>query len=338
MNGGLIEILPEYVIYGFYAVVAFVAGMILLSIWKNISPAAPGIPLGYYEVIGRYAGGSLMKRIQGTLVDSTHLFLNPEITNKFKKYVLKNIKEASKKNPNSKKASQLLLLEKPFMKYPLEKTVRIIVTRDRFWKKHILVQWGYVDKPLIDYAMHEDRGKFTLSTGLITRGVITGVIHSLPDPWVIPKIGKCTVHLFLPDVRRGQFTPPPPWLAKIALYAPSIVELNELLESKDETIADLRKLLADVSRQNASATTGRDALLKVISIFSTERKSPEVEEALGQALGEGYSITDALMIGGPAALGAYLANYYGYEWFYGLLAGLAAGYFLYRYFKGRKRF
>ena len=93
-----------------------------------------------------------------------------------------------------------------------------------------------------------------------------------------------------------------------------------------------------MSRQNASATTGRDALLKVISIFSTERRSPEVEEALGEALGEErYGITDILMIGGPAALGAYLANYYGYEWFYGLLAGLAAGYFLHRYFKRRKR-
>jgi len=334
----LIEILPEYVIYGFYAVVAFVAGMILLSIWKNISPAAPGIPLGYYEVIGRYAGGSLMKRIQGTLVDSTYFFLNPELESKFKKYILKHIREVSKKKPNPKGASGLLPLEKQLMKFPLERAVRIIVTRDRLWKKHILVQWGYVDKPLIDYAMHEDKGKFTFSTGLITRGVITGTIHTLPEPWIIPKIGKCTVHLFLPDARREQFTAPPSWLAKIALYAPSIVELNELLESKDETIADLRRLLADVSRQNASATTGRDALLKVISIFSTERRSPEVEEALGEALGEErYGITDILMISGPAGLGAYLANYYGYEWFYGLLAGLAAGYFLYRYFKRRKR-
>ena len=78
--------------------------------------------------------------------------------------------------------------------------------------------------------------------------------------------------------------------------------------------------------------------MKVISIFSRERRSSEVEEALNEALGkERYGITDILMISGPAGLGAYLANYYGYEWFYGLLAGLAAGYFLYRYFKRRKR-
>jgi len=331
---GILEILPEYVIYGFYAVVAFVVGMILLSIWKNISPAAPGIPLGYYEIIGRYAGGSLMKRIQGTLVDATYFFLNPEIENKFKEYILKNIEAMSKKGNPGIKPSEALSIKNSLQKYRFSKACRIIVTRDRFWTKHVLVQWGYVDKPLIDYAVHEDRGKFTLSTGLITRGTITGTIKTLPDPWVIPKIGKCTVHLFLPDAKRGEFTAPPTWLAKVALFTPSIVEMTELIESKNETISDLRRLLADVSRQNAGATTGRDGLVKIISIFSTEGKPPpEVEEALGG----GFNIKDVVMVGGPAALGAYLANYYGYEWLYGALAGLAAGYFLYRYFKGRRR-
>jgi len=69
--------------------------------------------------------------------------------------------------------------------------------------------------------------------------------------------------------------------------------------------------------------------LKVISIFSRERRSSEVEEALNEALGkERYGITDILMIGGPAALEAYRANYYGYEWFYGLLTSLVTGRFL----------
>lgn len=107
------------------------------------------------------------------------------------------------------------------------------------------------------------------------------------------------------------------------------LSLLELIVFSDETITDLRMLLGDLSRQNASATTGRDALLKVISIFSRERRSSEVEEALNEALGEEhYGITDILMIGGPAALGAYLANYYGYEWFYGLLTSLVTGRFL----------
>jgi len=47
--------------------------------------------------------------------------------------------------------------------------------------------------------MHEERGKFTFSPDLINRGVITGTIKSFPDPWEIPKIGKCRVHLFKPD-------------------------------------------------------------------------------------------------------------------------------------------
>jgi hypothetical protein len=326
---GILEILPEYVIYGFYAVVTFVAVMIFLSIWKNISPAAPGIPLGYYEILGRYAGGNLMKRIQGTLVDATQIFLNPEVEPKFKKYIIRNLEASSKGNPGS----ELQALKTAFSRYPLGNACRIIVTRDRFWTKHVMIQWGYVDKPLTEYAMHEERGKFTFSAGLISRGVITGAIKTLPDPWEIPKLGKCRVHLFLPDAGRGEhFTAPPSWLAKIALYTPSVVEMSELMESKDEMIRDLHRQVSDLSRMVAGAATGRDAFIKILSIFSTEGKPPEEIESMIRP----FSMGDAVKIGIPAAIGAYLANYYGYEWFYGAIAGLATGYFLYRYFRGRR--
>ena len=323
MNG-ILEILPEYALYGFYAVVAGVAFLIALSFWKNIAPAAPGVILGYYEILGRYGGGSLMKRIQGTLVDSTHIFLNPEIEPKFKRYIIRNLDALSKKNPGS--PSELRSLRSQLIKYPLRKVCRIVVTRDRFWTKHVLVQWGYVDKPISEYAMHEERGKFTLSSGLITRGIITGALKTLPEPWEVPNLGKCRVHLFLPDAKRGEhFTAPPVFLAKIALYTPSVVEMNELLESKDEIIRDLRRLVAEVGEEVSRASTRRDAAVKALKGLSME-KAGEIE-ALGERR---MSIEDLILIGGPAGAGAYIANYLGYEWLYGALAGLIAGYFLYR--------
>jgi len=84
----IIEQLPLYALYAFSVVVAAVASLTALSFWRNISPAAPGVILGYYEVLGRYAGGSLIKRIQGTLVDASHFFLNPGVERKFKERVL----------------------------------------------------------------------------------------------------------------------------------------------------------------------------------------------------------------------------------------------------------
>jgi len=323
---GLLEILPEYILYGFYAVVAGLVFLIALSFWKNIAPAAPGIPLGYYEVIGRYAGGSLMKRIQGTLVDSTQIFLSPENQQRFKKFIIDRMDVALKKG-NPANAAEIRQLKMRLKAFPFQRACRIIVTRDRFFRKHILVQWRYVDKPLTEYAVYEDRGKFTFSAGLISRGVITGTIKTLPEPLVLPKLGKFHVHLFLPDVPRNEKPSEPPlWLAKIPLFMPSVAEVTELIESKDEQISELTRQLREMGKQVAASSTTRDAFWRILAVFSTEGKTSEMEKALGG----GFDAVDAVLVGGPIALAAYIANYFGYEWFYGAAAGLAVGYYLYR--------
>ncbi|MHA1711564.1 MAG: hypothetical protein ACTSUS_05820 [Candidatus Freyarchaeota archaeon] len=198
----IIELLPLYALYAFSATVIAVAGVVALSFWRNISPAAPGVILGYYEVLGRYTGGSLMKRIQGTLVDASHIFLNPGVERKFKERVLAYVESLSRKgNPEGSliSPSEIEGLKKSLRNYPLSKACRIIVTRDRFFTKHVLIQYSHVEKPVTEYAMHEEKGKFTFSSGLISRGVITGTIKSFPSHWEIPKIGKCRIHLFKPD-------------------------------------------------------------------------------------------------------------------------------------------
>ena len=324
-TGGIIEILPVYAIYGFYAAVAFVAAMIFLSFWRNISPAAPGVPLGYYEIVGRIGSG-FHKRIQGTLVDATSLFLNPETEPKFKKFILENLKEKG----GSEAKTLAALLEK----WSLDRLCRVVVTRDRFWTKHAILQWGYVDKPITELGTREmgekETGwKFSFSAGIVSKGMITGRMYTLPEPIILPKVGrvkihgKFNVHIFLPDAGRGDtFTPPPEWLGKLVLYIPSIVEMNELLESKDEIIKDLRRMVGEVGEEVSRAATRRDAAVKALKGLTMEQGGPEEEEELG--------VEDIAIIGGPAAIAAYIAHYLGYEWIYGAIAGLVLGYFLYR--------
>ena len=75
MNGFL-EYLPEIILYGVGAVFAFIGLLVVWIIWGNyMSPATEGVSMGYYHVLGCYAGGKLHKEIKGLLVDATHLFM-----------------------------------------------------------------------------------------------------------------------------------------------------------------------------------------------------------------------------------------------------------------------
>jgi len=60
LTPSFLESLPliAYVLLG-------VLGLIILwFVWRNLAPAAPGVSLGYYEIIGRYAGQKLFKRLR----------------------------------------------------------------------------------------------------------------------------------------------------------------------------------------------------------------------------------------------------------------------------------
>jgi len=69
--------------FGIAAIIGVVL-FILFLWWRANSAPAPGIPLGVYEVNGRYAGQTLHKRIKGVLVDCTGIFCAPEVMESFK--------------------------------------------------------------------------------------------------------------------------------------------------------------------------------------------------------------------------------------------------------------
>ncbi len=83
MAAPFLETLPliAYLMLGTIGLVA------LWFLWRIFAPAAPGVSLGYFEVIGRYAGQKLLKRLRGVLVECTPLFLNSELDRQFREII-----------------------------------------------------------------------------------------------------------------------------------------------------------------------------------------------------------------------------------------------------------
>jgi len=259
--------------YGLFPQVA-IAGLMLIigiavwMIWRNISPAAQGISLGYYETIGRYSGRKLLKRIKGTLVESTSLFLSTEMELVFKQVLNEDIDAILRKKDDA----DLRAAKASFENFELSKACRIIVTRDRMFGKQILIQWGHVDKPLSEFASHDPESKFTFGMGFLSQGVISGVINTLPQKWDIYKLGKVTVHLFLPDV--PQSTPykfPPEYLAKIALYVRSNVEIDHILKSMRDQLKEKDRELDQIQRDRSLMATEMDGQRTATRGFQTTK-------------------------------------------------------------------
>jgi len=97
--------LPKIALAGLAVVVA----VIIWSVWRSVSPAAPGISMGYLEILGRYGGGKMLKNIRGTLVDGTHLFLNPRVERLFRQMLIEDITNKLKLASAGKQTKQTKL-------------------------------------------------------------------------------------------------------------------------------------------------------------------------------------------------------------------------------------
>ncbi|MEM3761057.1 MAG: hypothetical protein QXZ02_08135 [Candidatus Bathyarchaeia archaeon] len=297
---------------------AFIIVLAVWMIWRNIAPAAPGISLGYYEIIGRYAGQKIIKRIKGTLVDATALFLNPQIENAFLEILKEDINEIE-----SRTKEKLDDVKKALQNTNLSNTCRIIVTREKMFTKHVLIQYGHVDKPLNAYAAYDPQSKFTLGFGFLTQGVITGEIHTLPQPWQIYKLGKVHVHLFKPDASKSDSEKnPPEHLAKLALYAPATVELTQIIKAKDEQLKEKQRELLKAGKEKSAQATLVDGLLTAIQAFTTKLKP---EEAI---LGKGFDVMDFVTLALPTLLGYVIAENLGTTPLVGVFFGLFIGAFI----------
>jgi hypothetical protein len=305
----ILEQLPSLMLY---LIVGGGLAVIAWSIWRRIAPAAQGLSLGYYEILGSYAGGKLVKRIKGTLVEATHSFMNPTIETKFKEILVDEMKRRNVAVTDEE--------QEKILKLDLSKLCRVIVTRAGEWRrKHVIMQIKYVDKSLSEYAKHEPENKFTLGTGFLSKGVITGELHTLSQSWNVPKLGLVTVHFLIPDVPKGEAeTQVPEWLAKIALFAPASVELNELIKSKDEQLKDKDRKLSDMGKDLSAMSTELDGMRRALKAFTTTGELPKF-------LPKAFDIVDMVAMGLPTLVGYYIAEQVSGYPVVGVFVGLMLG-------------
>jgi len=312
------EMLPQIAMAG----LALIIALVVWTVWRTLAPAAPGIPLGNYEIIGRYAGGRLKKSIQGMLIECTPLFMNEEMEPIFKELLLQDIDISLKREPNA----ELQSAREQFEKYPLSKSCHIIATREKLFRKHVIVQWGYVDKPLNAYASHDPEPKFSLIAGLTAKGTVYGRIRMLPD-YELYKLGKVKVSLFKPDpLEEGDETEEenklPECLAKTVLYASATVELKELVKSKDEQNRNLRKENAKMAAENSAMSSEMDTMRTAMSKFSTTGKLPK------SFAYQKFDLMDFVALSVPTLVGFYVADYSKFQPVVGVIFGLFVGAFL----------
>jgi len=324
----ILELLPQYILYIFFAIIAVIVALIVLSVWSNIAPAAPGVVLGYLEIIGTYAGGKLFKRFEGTVVDASNIFLNTQYEDEFKESLLADLKLLKEKNP------AILELEKvkdEFEKCHLNEMCRILVTRERLFDKHIFVQWGCLGA-LNEYAAKEEKPKFTLSNLFVSRGAVRGQLHSFPTRWEIEGVGTCQVHLFKPDTteatsKNEKLVEPPTFLAKVALNIPAVVEFKGQLKSWQEKYRDLRREYLKVLSATSTVATERDFYRSLSSKIGTE---PVLTPAPTPSPPKRWDWKDIALVGIPGLLSyVTFAQYYiEYNPLIGALVGLGIGLFL----------
>ena len=96
MNDWFFSFMAVFGVVTLIGVIAFIG-----FLWYKLhSSPGPGIVLGAYEIIGRYAGQKIHTRLKGMVVDATGFFCSSELTQAFKDMLcedmgrmLKGIKE-----------------------------------------------------------------------------------------------------------------------------------------------------------------------------------------------------------------------------------------------------
>ena len=323
MNG-IIEILPQYVLFAFFAVIAVIVALIVLSVWSNIAPAAPGDIKGYLKLVGRYAEGKLHTEIEGTIVDVTDLFLNPETQERFKTSLIEFWETT--KNPEIK-ISEIQEAKKLLETYPLNKVCRLLVTRERLFTKHFIVQVKRIAS-IETYGSKSEKPKFTFSDLFLNKGIVNGIIINDPGKTEVYKIGKCYIHTFIPD-SRGQDKEEPLSIysdfAKLSTAVPAVADLDRLVKTERErTMEQKRENQRLIS--NLRKAQNQAEYWKEIAIMKSGG-SP-----LSHPHGR-WEVKDIILLGAPAIAGYYIVSQYYVgvvDPLFGALVGLIAGYVIRR--------
>jgi len=313
------ELVPRIALAG----LAFIILFFVWLLWQNVAPAAPGISLGYYEVMGRYAGKKLLKRLKGPIVDATALFMNTDVEREFKEMVVEDIEAFLPKETDKEKRADLEAIKNQYSMWSLSEMCRIIAMRHKGLSKHILIQYDHVDKPLNEYAANEPEAKLTLGFGFLSKGVISGEIDSFPQPWNIHKLGKVHIHLFRPDVPHGTSEnpakEPPKWMARLALFARSSLEFKEERATYKAQLLEKDRKLGEMGKELSAMATEVDALRRTLQGFVTTGKLPESVKP------KRVDIGDFITIALPTLIAGIVARYFEVEVLAGVFVGLLVG-------------
>ncbi|MEM2512713.1 MAG: hypothetical protein QXU81_00110 [Candidatus Bathyarchaeia archaeon] len=290
----LFDVLPKIAVAGLALIIAITVWTIL----RSFIPPAPGLVLGHYEIMGRYAGSKFIKRLRGILVDSTSFFLSPEIERQLAGFIEESIKRGINTTGEKNEELKKILSEFKFSDY-----VKIYTIRSGL-SKHMLIQTGHIDKPLNNYAVHDPESKFS-PLGFLSQGVITGVMVTLPVRLDVYKIGKMWVHILIPDDPLNPSAPltlPPQDVALLVAYAPAVVEFKEIIKSKDEQIRRAETQIAELTKQIDAMATKIDAYETIIHGY-TESEGKSVVQPIRK-----IDIVDLVIILLPAIFGFIIAE------------------------------
>lgn len=325
----------------YIAMTVFFAVFLFIFVWmliRRYGPVAKGKILGPHEIIGRKADGSC-ERFKANLVEvNTH---NTDNTAGIKRVLSGAIDQRVKalKNEMSHVAKEKFPKEyekiegqieecethrKALETDDLSKYFRVIALRDGL-ETHLLLQWKYVAKSLNEYATPEGN-KFTLSFGFQSKGVIMGDISDEKNTLHLPaigdlKLGRFKLHYFVPDVRADldeKPVEPPEYLARIALYVPASLELNEQIRSLNEQIRDKDRKMKEIADDLSAAATERDSLRIILQGFGW--KDPQ--KALQK---KRLDVLDLFLFLVPATFGYFVAQSMNVLPYAGMIAGLLGG-------------
>jgi len=307
--------------------IGLLAAFFIFTIARMFSQPAPGIAMGHFEIIGNYAGGKYVNRIRGLMVEATKLFMNEQMEPKFKESLGFTVDAIAKKSG----FDQQLLNDIKAWKTKLQdaklcELMRIIVTRDGA-TKHLIVQYDRVKQSLLEYVRYDEKGKMTLQ-GTVSQGVVTGQLTTFKGQWKVHNVGKCTVHLFKPDllepVAAGTDNPPkiPEELAKLMLLAPALVEAQELIKSRDDLLKAKEEAYSELRRMVSGNQTLADSAKKVVAAWplTPGGKLPDL-------FPKKLDVIDAMALTLPTLLLYYITLQSKVEPVIGIIVGLFIGIF-----------
>jgi hypothetical protein len=183
--------------------VAIFVGIAIFFIARAVSQVCPGIVMGHIEILGEYGGGKYFNRVKGLMVDATASFMTRELEPEVKEHLCYLVDAVAKKGGFSPdKLMELENWKTVLNNTKLSGLVNMIVTRDN--GKEIIVQLPDREgnlRSMLEYVRHDPKSKLTLQ-GAVSKGIVPGMIATYKAKWEIPNLGKCTVHLFVPDPPR----------------------------------------------------------------------------------------------------------------------------------------